>query len=182
MAAKILVGGIGNVLLNDDGVGPFVVRTMLARYRFSPDVDVEDLGTPGMELTDMLSKREAIILVDSVRNAKEPGAVTVYREQEIRKACAAVRTSPHEPPLRDALMMLELLGTCPQSIQLIGIAGASYEMNCTMTATVRQAAEIAIGEVLGALQRLNAPCTPLEKSGKPEIWWTPLETSQQIAL
>ena len=47
----IRVLGLGNVLMSDDGFGPFVVRVLEATYECPPGVDVVDVGTPGLDLT-----------------------------------------------------------------------------------------------------------------------------------
>ena len=44
---KVKIGGIGNVLLGDDGVGPYIARMLEANYEFEEGVEVQDLGTPG---------------------------------------------------------------------------------------------------------------------------------------
>src|SRR5579864_4022906 len=48
---RALIGGIGNVLLGDDGIGPYVVHVLESRYTFGESVAVADLGTPALDLT-----------------------------------------------------------------------------------------------------------------------------------
>ncbi len=47
MTASLRIGvlGVGNILMGDDGIGPFVVRILEARYEFPPNVVLHDLGT-----------------------------------------------------------------------------------------------------------------------------------------
>ena len=47
MSQKVLISGIGNVLLGDDGVGPYVVRLLEAGYEFEDGVEIDDLGNSG---------------------------------------------------------------------------------------------------------------------------------------
>ena len=42
---SILIGGIGNVLLGDDGLGPYVIRLLESQYEFSDEIELADLGT-----------------------------------------------------------------------------------------------------------------------------------------
>jgi len=63
---KVLIGGIGNVLLGDDGVGPYGARLLAARYEFDDGVEVADLGTPALDLIDQISGKDAVILIDSI--------------------------------------------------------------------------------------------------------------------
>ena len=47
--SRIKIAGIGNVLLGDDSAGPYAVRRLESEYDSDADVQVEDLGTPGLE-------------------------------------------------------------------------------------------------------------------------------------
>jgi len=51
MNPRILIGGIGNVLLGDDAVGPYAVRLLESEYSFGDNVEIADLGTPALDLT-----------------------------------------------------------------------------------------------------------------------------------
>ena len=57
--ARVVVLGIGNVLNSDDGLGPFVARTLLAGWDLVGDAEVLDAGTPGMDLISLLHGTEA---------------------------------------------------------------------------------------------------------------------------
>lgn len=83
MAARILVAGIGNVFLGDDGFGPEVIRHA-ARPREQRDVDgvtvkVVDYGIRGMHLAyDLLEDWDALVLVDAVPDRGRPGNLHVF--------------------------------------------------------------------------------------------------------
>ena len=64
--------GLGNVLMGDDAFGPWVVQTLLAEHDFPEGVAVEDLGTPGLDLTPYVTDLEALVLVDTVRADAPP--------------------------------------------------------------------------------------------------------------
>jgi hydrogenase maturation protease len=66
MSKRVLIGGIGNVLLGDDAVGPYVIRLLESEYAFGDDVEIADLGTPALDLTHRLAGLHAAILVDCV--------------------------------------------------------------------------------------------------------------------
>ena len=63
----LLVLGLGNVLLEDDGVGAAAVAFLLDRYEAPPGVQVLDGGTLGLSLLPYLDAADAVILVDDVR-------------------------------------------------------------------------------------------------------------------
>jgi hydrogenase maturation protease len=61
---RIGILGIGNVLMGDDGVGPYTIKLLEARYEFPEQVELQDLGTPGLGITAAFSEYDAIILID----------------------------------------------------------------------------------------------------------------------
>jgi hydrogenase maturation protease len=83
---KVLIGGIGNVLLGDDGVGPVHSSSFwLSRYEFEDGVEVLDLGTPALDLIDQISGKALVILIDSVDTDASPGngaALSQRRDHE----------------------------------------------------------------------------------------------------
>src|ERR1039457_87322 len=93
----IRICGVGSVLLGDDAVGPYTARTIAANYEFGEGVEVEDLGTPGLDLIAYMSGIDVLILIDSVENREPAGTVTVYDKAEITRHRAAVRLDPPSP-------------------------------------------------------------------------------------
>ena len=171
---KITIGGIGSVLLGDDGVGPYVVGMLEVGYSFDESVMVADLGTPGLDLVAHLSGIDALILIDSVANGAPPGTVTLYRKEDIlRHGPAPVRMDPHSPALSESLLIAELAGEGPQEILLIGITGEQYEVGAGLSEAARQAAAQAIAEVLAELDRLKSPYFKL-RTEPFSAWWEPM--------
>ena len=68
---RVLIAGIGNVLLGDDGLGPYVLHQLEAAYTFEEGVKLEDLGTPALDFIDHLAGLDALIVVDSVANDRD---------------------------------------------------------------------------------------------------------------
>lgn len=171
---KITIGGIGSILLGDDGVGPYVAGILQASYHFDECVTVADLGTPGLDLVAHLSGIDALILIDSVKNQDPPGTITLYRKEDILRHCPApVRMDPHSPALSESLLIAELAGEGPQNILLIGITGEQYHAGAGLSAAVRQAADRSILEVLAELDRLNASYSKLQ-AAPFSVWWNPM--------
>ena len=78
MAPRVLVAGIGNLFLGDDGFGPEVVRRMAAEQPPAPTVTVTDYGIRGMHLAyDLLAGYDALVLVDALPSAGAAGEVVV---------------------------------------------------------------------------------------------------------
>ncbi len=171
---QILIGGIGNVLLGDDGIGPFIVRTFSAHYECGTAVEVEDLGTPALELTDYLEGKDAVILVDSIAGDQPddpPGSIRLFRKPDILACQVPVRTGPHAPSLIETLVSLELIGAAPEEVLLIGIVGQSYELGPALNPYVRLSVDPVIATMLKELARLHVNVKPKERPDPPHIWW-----------
>jgi hydrogenase maturation protease len=168
---KVLIGGIGNVLLGDDGVGPYVARLLAAHFEFAEGVEVSDLGTPALDLIDHFSANDAVILIDSVHTEADPGAVLLYRKADIMRHSPAVRMDPHSPALVDALLSAELFGVAPADVLLVGIKGESFEPVCDLSKPVKDSVERAIAEVLRELDRLGVEYRRRQHPAELGIWW-----------
>ena len=70
-APLVRVLGLGNVLMGDDALGPWVIHFLVETYAFPPEVEVVDVGTPGLDLVPYVAGPCGIILVDTV-HPKEP--------------------------------------------------------------------------------------------------------------
>ena len=85
MAARILVAGVGNIFLSDDGFGPEVVRRLAVARPERAEVRIVDYGIRGMHLAyDLLSAYDALVLVDAVPGDVRPPGVVSAVEVDIR--------------------------------------------------------------------------------------------------
>ncbi len=169
---KVLIGGIGNVLLGDDGVGPYLVRMIAAQYEFAEGVEVIDLGTPALEFVDNIAGKDAVILIDSIKLPAEPGSIALYRKSDLAAQAPAVRMDPHAPALIDAIHSAEFYANPPADILLIGVVGDSFEPGCTLSEAVLASLSRATDEVLRELDRLGVGHCRRIKPDDPGIWWT----------
>lgn len=166
-----LIGGIGNVLLGDDKVGPYVVHLLESQYEFDNDVELADLGTPALDLTHRIVGLQSLILVDSVASDDPAGTVVLYRKQDILRLAPAERLDPHSPALSECLLAAEILGAGPENVLLVGVVGASYEPGQSLSVPVRQATANAIDAVLQEVHRLGHSAHKRSQPTLPAIWW-----------
>jgi hydrogenase maturation protease len=171
--SDVAIIGIGNILLGDDGVGPYVVRTLEASYEFGSNVQVLDVGTPALDFIDNLVGMDAVILIDSVENDEPAGTITLYRKEDILRHGISVRMDPHSPALGESLLTADLMGICPKELLLVGVTGRSYDAGCELSPEVRKAVDLAIDVVRAELRRLDVPYFPAANEAEPDIWWTP---------
>jgi len=170
-SARIGVIGLGNVLMGDDAFGPWVVQTLLAGYDFPEGVAVEDLGTPGLDLTPWVTDLDALVLVDTVRSDAPPGTLRLYRRDELLKHPPQARLSPHDPGVKEALLFAEFAGRGPREVLLVGAVPETTAMGVRLSPALRAAVESAAAEVLKELERLGRPAARRDAPRSPDIWW-----------
>ena len=168
---KVAIFGIGNVLAHDDAVGPSVARILDAGYAFPDNVVVEDLGTPALELPTFLAGFDHVVLIDAVAANAEAGAVRLYRRDDILRNPPGLRISPHDPSLKETLLLLDLLDEAPDDIVLVGIVAKEANMGIGMTPEVLAALPLAAEAVLAELERLGIEVTPREEPVAADLWW-----------
>ena len=167
---RVLIAGIGNVLLGDDGVGPYVAHVLASSLDFEPGVQVEDLGTPALDLIDHLTGLDALILVDSVDDGAPAGTIHLYRKEDILRHGPPVRMDPHSPALTESLLAADFVGSAPAEVLLIGVSGSRYEAGCQLSVPVQSAVVQVVNEVLLELDRLDIWYEPA-KDKRSGIWW-----------
>ena len=170
-ALRVGVIGLGNVLMGDDAFGPWVVQALLAEYDFPDGVAVEDLGTPGLDLTPWVTDLDALVLVDTVRADAPPGTVRLYRRDDLLKHPPQTRLSPHDPGVKEALLIAEFAGRGPREVLLVGAVPETTAMGVGLGKALRAAVPIAAAEVLKELERLGRPATRRSAPRPPDIWW-----------
>lgn len=149
---SILVLGVGNILLSDEGIGVRVIEALEQRYVMPEGVDVLDGGTAGMELLEAMASRTHLIIVDAIVSRKsEPGALLILRDDEV-PVLFNNKISPHQLGLSDVLSALRFTGEFPDKITLVGVIPHSLEPNIGLTPTVEASLEPALQAVLAALQ------------------------------
>ena len=175
-----LIGGIGNVLLGDDGVGPYVLRLLESRYSFEDGIDLIDLGTPALDLTHQIAGLRSVILIDSVTSDDDPGTLIQYRKEDILNIVPAERLDPHSPALSECLMTAEMLGTSPDNVLLVGIVGESFEPGKPLSAAVEASINQAIAVINEELRRLGYSYFKKPISDAPRIWWNEIENLDKM--
>lgn len=116
---SILVLGLGNILLMDEGIGVRAVEAFEREWEAPEGVVVLDGGTAGMDLLDSLAGYEHLIVVDAVKTGAPPGTVVVLKGEEV-PAWFRGKLSPHQLGLSDLLAVLTLQDEAPKTVTLIG--------------------------------------------------------------
>jgi hydrogenase maturation protease len=132
----LLILGLGNVLLEDDGVGSAAVSQLLDEFDVPPGARVLDGGTLGLSLLPHLETASAVILVDAIRADGTPGTIVRLDGEEVAPA-VATRLSPHQIGVADLLDGAHWLGRYPGRVVLLGLIPASMDLAVGLSPAVR---------------------------------------------
>ncbi len=133
-AAPVLVLGIGNELLGDDGAGVVAARCLAASPM--PGVDVLDGGTVKLMLMPYIAGRQAVLVLDAVSPGEgAPGDVVVIGDGDVRRG-HGVRATPYDIGLVDALSAAELAGCAPAQVALVGVVPESVTKRWSLSPIV----------------------------------------------
>lgn len=164
-APNLIVLGLGNPLLGDDGVGwrlVDLVRTALERL--GVDVDAADRG--GLALMERLVGYDRALLVDAVSTGQRPpGSMLACRLEDLPDPAAGHLHSAHDTTLQSALELGRHLGLrLPQVLEVVAVEiTPSLDFSSTFTAPVAAALPEAADAILAAAQRLlqDRPSDPV---------------------
>ncbi len=142
--SPVLVLGVGNTLLGDDGLGIHLLE-QLCRSIDDSDGAVEFLegGTRGLALLGSIAGRSALVLLDAVSLGSVPGTVYLRRDADVL-AMHCGSTTAHEGNAGELLTAARLLGDLPKHVFLVGIEPARLGSGIGLSEPVRKAIPAAL--------------------------------------
>ena len=117
---RIVVLGVGNLLMSDEGVGVRAVEKLESEQLLPAWVACIDGGTSTHELLDSLDHLELLVIVDAIATSAEPGTIVRLEGAEIPSAFSN-KLSPHQHGINDLLATLQLIGSAPARVVLFGV-------------------------------------------------------------
>ena len=132
--ARVVVLGVGNELLTDEGLGVVAARALSECDL--PGVEVVEAGTPGLSMLAAIADREAVLILDAVAaDAAGPGDVVVLRDQEVPRARSMFQTA-HQVGVPDAIEAAELAGCQPSKLVVVGMVPACLDVGYGLSQTI----------------------------------------------
>lgn len=148
LGSRILVAGIGNRLMGDDGFGPRVID-LLSTFDIPNSVDLRDFGTAGLTIATDLEEYDLVIFLDSADVEGGPGVIFktgVVVEGGLDDMAEISRFTLHEVGLEGLLRFSKAIGTLPSKVILIGCkpkaVGPSLELSSEVEEATHRAAEM----------------------------------------
>jgi hydrogenase maturation protease len=146
---SIAIVGVGNTLMQDDGVGVWAVRALAKRYTFPGHVCLIEGGVLGLQLLHELRGARQLLIIDAMNGGGTPGTLYWADADQLPKD-RGVLMSLHEVGLAEVLSVGALLGWCPR-VRILGVQPREVRAPGLELSPVLQAA---LPRVVRAAQRI----------------------------
>ncbi|MGO9108037.1 MAG: hydrogenase maturation protease [Thermoguttaceae bacterium] len=144
---RLLVLGIGNLLMGDEGVGVHAIGA-LERERLPTGVEILDGGTGGFHLLSCLTEYPSVIVIDATMDGDEPGTVGIAKPRFLSDYPRSLGT--HDVGLRDLIESAALLGPLPM-VHLITVSITDIR---SVTTELTPSVQRALARVVQAVHRI----------------------------
>ncbi len=150
----VLVVGIGNTLMQDDGIGVWAVRRLAREYRLPPGVELIEGGVLGMQLVHDLRSAKHLLIIDAMDGGGEPG--TVYRlDADSLSKRPRTLMSLHEVSVTDVLSVAEFIGCRPRT-RILGVQPQkAYSPGLTLTPLLQAVLPRVVRAAVEELERMG---------------------------
>ena len=156
---SIVVLGVGNILLTDEGLGVHVVEDLKANYTFTPQMSLIDGGTMGMELLTYMRGMKKILLIDAVNGGEAPGTIYEFPHRELEQYFTD-HISVHEVGMQDILRIRAIQENPLEDAIVMGVEPESLDVGFEPSAPVQKALPEVKERVLRVLREWGVQIEP----------------------
>ena len=150
----IIIMGVGNLLLTDEGFGIHIIKLLEEHYEFPKNVSVIDGGVLGLNLLGVISEADHLIVIDAVKNGETPGSLYRIEGNAIPERVRA-KNSLHQVDFLETLTLCQALGKTPETV-ILGVEPEDIEtLGIDLTQTTMRRVNEMIKMVLAELDRLG---------------------------
>ena len=157
----IVLLGVGNILLTDEGFGVHVVNQLREDYVFNPPITILDGGTMGMELLTYMRGMTKLLLVDAINGGDTPGTVYEFPHDEMNTYFTEA-ISVHDVGMQDILRIRALQEDPLEDAVVIGVEPENLELGLDLSETTQMVVKDVKERILAVLASWNVTATPVE--------------------
>lgn len=150
----VVVLGIGNLIMGDDGTGPELLARLRSRWGDDPRVEFVDGGIQGMELLPTVQEAQSLLLLDAIApsaSTPQPGTALRIGGDQVPRLLAA-KLSPHQVGMLDVLAAARLTSKEPERVEVVGIVPGDVDIRIGLSPAVVASLEAAVDLAVGVLQ------------------------------
>ncbi len=148
---KIVVLGVGNTILSDEGLGVKAVERLREGYEFPEEVELIDGGTLGIDLLYYLEGVRKLLILDAVSGGGKPGTLYKFKGEEV-KGYFRRKVSMHELGIQEVLALMDVMDKPVEEIVVLGIEPASIELGTDLSPVVEESMPDLLREALSQLE------------------------------
>jgi len=123
----IVVCGLGNPLLSDEGIGIYLIQELTARSNHSANVDFVETGSSSMNVVHVIANRKKAVLIDCALMGEPAGTIKKFTPEAVISVKNLAHFSLHEGDLLSVLELSRTLGEYPDNVVIFGIQPESIE-------------------------------------------------------
>lgn len=171
MIPRILIAGVGNILLQDDGLGPHAVARLQSEYAFGDEVELLDIGTPTLDFVDYLRDRDVLILIDALSAGGEPGEIRTFDQEHLKQFLPGMRLSAHQPCLNETMHAAKMAGIVFKEALLIGVVGRDFNVTTELGPVIAEALPQVMEMVVEIVRRHGVFAERRAQPLSSRPWW-----------
>lgn len=143
----IVVIGLGNLLLSDEGIGVHLIQKFSEHQDKFPLVDFIDAGTGGMTVLHLIANRKKAVIIDCAKMGKKPGTIRRFEPADVQTIKKLTNFSLHEADILRIIKLSRQLGECPDQIVIFGIEPESLEAGQNLSKTLTDKTDLYIDTI-----------------------------------
>lgn len=146
---KVVILGVGNVLLKDEGIGVHVIRE-LEKQKLPAHIELVDGATQGLDLLYNIEGADRLIIIDCALTGEEPGTIFRFKPEDVEGEGPEHKISLHDISLTDVLEIATFLGSRPDTV-IFGIEPKEIDWGTELTpelkAKIPELVELVLKEI-----------------------------------
>jgi len=152
MKNPVVVLGLGNPLMADEGIGVHLIERLTKLAAQFPGVDFVDAGTAGMSVLHLIEGRRKAIFIDCAFMDEEPGAIKRFTPEDVRSTKVLACQSLHETDLLRILHLARQLDQAPGEVVIFGIQPERLTPDRNLSAALSDRIDAYLSQILRELR------------------------------
>ncbi len=134
---ELTVLGIGNILMQDEGVGVRLLEEIQQKRTWPESIEFVDGGAGGLNLLNVIESAQKMVVFDAAQMNLPAGEFRIITPAQIVDEPADHRISMHDEPLAETLKLCEQFSRRPETIKILVVQPASIDFGLELTPTIK---------------------------------------------